>query len=108
VHYVIASPGAGKTFLAKIIGWRACQAKRRVLFTTAMDVPQQNRLSGSRPSSPCGYRRGRSNPTPKLAIFTDYERAPTSQNKSELVVDFWRANLLCNTGGCGSSTDGRR
>jgi DNA replication protein DnaC len=38
VHYVIASPGVGKTFLAKIIGWRACQANRRVLFTTAMDM----------------------------------------------------------------------
>jgi DNA replication protein DnaC len=28
----------GKTFLAKIIGWRACQANQRVLFTTAMDM----------------------------------------------------------------------
>jgi DNA replication protein DnaC len=38
VHYVTASPGTGKTFLAKIIGWRACQANQRVLFTTAMDM----------------------------------------------------------------------
>ena len=29
---------SGKTFLAKIIGWRACQANQRVLFTTAMDM----------------------------------------------------------------------
>ena len=35
---VIGNPGVGKTFLAKIIGWRACQAKQRVLFTTAMDM----------------------------------------------------------------------
>jgi hypothetical protein len=28
----------GKTFLAKIVGWRACQANQRVLFTTAMDM----------------------------------------------------------------------
>jgi DNA replication protein DnaC len=38
VHYVIASPGTGKTFLAKILGWRACQANYRVLFSTAMDM----------------------------------------------------------------------
>jgi DNA replication protein DnaC len=38
VHYVIASPGVGKTFLAKIVAWRACQANQRVLFTTAMDM----------------------------------------------------------------------
>jgi DNA replication protein DnaC len=34
----IGNPGVGKTFLAKIIGWRACQANQRVLFTTAMDM----------------------------------------------------------------------
>jgi DNA replication protein DnaC len=35
---LIGNPGVGKTFLAKIIGWRACQANQRVLFTTAMDM----------------------------------------------------------------------
>jgi DNA replication protein DnaC len=35
---LIGNPGVGKTFLAKIIGWRACQANLRVLFTTAMDM----------------------------------------------------------------------
>lgn len=34
----IGNPGVGKTFLAKVIGWRACQANQRVLFTTAMDM----------------------------------------------------------------------
>src|SRR5579864_8629500 len=34
----IGNPGVGKTMLAKIIGWRACQANHRVLFTTAMDM----------------------------------------------------------------------
>jgi len=34
----IGNPGTGKTFLAKIIGWRACQARQRVLFTTTMDM----------------------------------------------------------------------
>src|SRR6266851_1403650 len=35
---LIGNPGVGKTYLAKIIGWRACQANQRVLFTTAMDM----------------------------------------------------------------------
>lgn len=35
---VIGNPGVGKTLLAKIIGWRACQANKRVLFTTAADM----------------------------------------------------------------------
>src|ERR1051325_10290384 len=35
---LIGNPGVGKTFLGKIIGWRACQANQRVLFTTAMDI----------------------------------------------------------------------
>jgi len=35
---LIGNPGVGKTFLAKIIGWRACQSNQRVLFTTAMDM----------------------------------------------------------------------
>ena len=35
---LVGNPGTGKTFLSKIIGWRACQANRRVLFTTAMDM----------------------------------------------------------------------
>ena len=35
---LIGNPGTGKTFLAKVLGWRACQANYRVLFTTAMDM----------------------------------------------------------------------
>ena len=35
---LIGNPGVGKTLLAKIIGWRACQGNQRVLFTTAMDM----------------------------------------------------------------------
>ena len=35
---IIGNPGVGKTFLAKIIAWRGCQANQRVLFTTAMDM----------------------------------------------------------------------
>src|SRR5215469_7373523 len=35
---LIGNPGVGKTYLAKIVAWRACQANQRVLFTTAMDM----------------------------------------------------------------------
>ena len=42
---LIGNPGVGKTFLAKIVGWKACQANQRVLFTTAMDM--LNQLSAS-------------------------------------------------------------
>src|ERR1700751_1129183 len=35
---LIGNPGVGKTYLAKIVGWRACQANQRILFTTAMDM----------------------------------------------------------------------
>ena len=35
---LIGNPGVGKTFLAKLVAWRACQANQRVLFTTAMDM----------------------------------------------------------------------
>lgn len=38
---LIGNPGTGKTFLAKIIGWQACQANIRVFFTSAMDMLNQ-------------------------------------------------------------------
>jgi DNA replication protein DnaC len=38
---IIGNPGTGKTFLAKIIGWKVCQANCRVLFTTAMNMVNQ-------------------------------------------------------------------
>jgi DNA replication protein DnaC len=42
---LIGNPGVGKTFLAKIFGWKACQANKRVLFSTAMHM--LNQLSAS-------------------------------------------------------------
>jgi DNA replication protein DnaC len=41
---LIGNPGVGKTFLARVFAWKACQANQRVLFTTAMDV--ESLLSG--------------------------------------------------------------
>ena len=38
---IIGNPGVGKTLLAQIIGWQACQANRRVLFTSAMEMLNQ-------------------------------------------------------------------
>lgn len=38
---LIGNPGTGKTFLSKIIGWKACQANLRVLFTPAMHMLNQ-------------------------------------------------------------------
>lgn len=38
---LIGNPGTGKTFLAKIIGWKACQANFRVLFASAIDMLNQ-------------------------------------------------------------------
>jgi DNA replication protein DnaC len=35
---LIGNPGTGKTFLSKIIGWKACQANLRVVFTPAMQM----------------------------------------------------------------------
>ena len=35
---LIGNPGVGKTFLARVIGSKACRANQRVLFTAAMDM----------------------------------------------------------------------
>ena len=35
---LIGNPGVGKTFLARVPAWKACQPNQRVLFTTAMDM----------------------------------------------------------------------
>jgi DNA replication protein DnaC len=38
---LIGNPGTGKSFLSKIIGWKACQANLRVLFAPAMQMLNQ-------------------------------------------------------------------
>ncbi len=54
---IIGNPGVGKTFLAKIIAWRACQANQRVLlFTTAMDMLNHLSAALARPQTEDLYR----------------------------------------------------
>lgn len=38
---LIGNPGTGKTFLAKCIGFAACNANKKVIFTSAMDMINQ-------------------------------------------------------------------
>ncbi len=38
---IVGNPGTGKTYLAKVIGWKVCQANCRILFTTAMNMVNQ-------------------------------------------------------------------
>jgi DNA replication protein DnaC len=38
---LIGNPGTGKTYLSKIIAWKACQANLRVLFVPAMQMLNQ-------------------------------------------------------------------
>ena len=38
---IVGNPGTGKTYLAKILGWKVCQANCRILFTTAMNMVNQ-------------------------------------------------------------------
>jgi len=38
---VIGNPGVGKSYLAQIIAWKACQSNMRVLFTQAMHMLNQ-------------------------------------------------------------------
>jgi len=57
---LIGNPGTGKTFLSKIIGWKACQANLRILFTPAMQM--LNQLV----ASPADHSLVR-----KLKIYTD-------------------------------------
>ena len=38
---IIGNPGVGKTMLARIIAWKACQANIRILFTPAMNMLNQ-------------------------------------------------------------------
>ena len=63
---LMGNPGVGKTFLAKVIGWRACQANQRVLFTTAMDM--LNHLNASQVDNT--LRRSREPPTAVTEAFS--------------------------------------
>ena len=81
VHYVADSTGVGKTFLARIIGWRACQANYRVLFTTAMDM--LNHLSASQVDHSL-VRKLRTYTEPTLLIVDELGYLALDQQTSNL------------------------
>jgi DNA replication protein DnaC len=78
---LIGNPGVGKTFLARIVGWRACQANYRVLFTTAMDM--LNHLSASQVDHSL-VRKLRTYTEPTLLIVDELGYLALDQHTSNL------------------------
>ena len=78
---LVGNPGVGKSFLAKIVGWRACRANRRVLFTTAMDM--LNQLSASQVDHSL-VRRLRVYTDPALLIVDELGYLALDQQTSNL------------------------
>jgi DNA replication protein DnaC len=78
---LIGNPGVGKTFLAKVIGWRACQANQRVLFTTAMDM--LNHLNASQVDHSL-VRKLRTYTEPSLLIIDELGYLALDQQTSNL------------------------
>ncbi|MBS1877805.1 MAG: ATP-binding protein [Acidobacteria bacterium] len=79
---VIGNPGTGKTFLAKILAWRACQSNRRVLFTTAMDM--LNHLSASQVDHSL-VRKLRTYTEPALLVIDELGYLSLDQQTSNLL-----------------------
>lgn len=79
---VIGNPGTGKTFLAKILAWRVCQANRRVLFTTAMDM--LNHLSASQVDHSL-VRKLRTFTEPTLLVIDELGYLSLDQQTSNLL-----------------------
>ncbi len=78
---IIGNPGTGKTFLAKILGWKACQANCRVLFTTAMNM--LNQLAASQVDHSL-VRRLKTYTTPSLLICDELGYLSLDQQTSNL------------------------
>jgi DNA replication protein DnaC len=78
---LIGNPGVGKTFLAKVFGWKACQANQRVLFTTAMDM--LNQLSASQVDNSL-VRKLRAYTEPTLLICDELGYLALDQQTSNL------------------------
>jgi DNA replication protein DnaC len=86
---IIGNPGVGKTFWAHILGWRACQANVRVLFTTARDM--LNRLLASQVDHSL-VRKLKTYTEPTFLFATSWgislwtRRPPTSSTRSSRPV----------------------
>lgn len=78
---LIGNPGVGKTYLAKVIGWRACQANHGVLFTTAMDM--LNQLNASQVDHSL-VRKMRAYTEPALLIVDELGYLALDQQTSNL------------------------
>jgi len=78
---IIGNPGTGKTFLAKILGWRACQANYRVLFTTTMNM--LNQLAASQVDHSL-VRRLKTYTAPSLLICDELGYLSLDQQTSNL------------------------
>src|SRR6202171_4363897 len=78
---LIGNPGVGKTFLAKLIAWRACQANQRVLFTTAMDM--LNHLLASQVDHSL-VRKLKAYPEPSLLVCDELGYLALDQQTSNL------------------------
>jgi DNA replication protein DnaC len=78
---LIGNPGVGKTFLAKIVGWRACQANQRVLFTTSMDM--LNHLLASQVDHSV-FRRLKTYTEPTLLVVDELGYLALDQQTSNL------------------------
>jgi DNA replication protein DnaC len=93
---IIGNPGTGKTFLAKIIAWKACQANQRVLFTTAMDM--LNHLSASQVDHSL-VRKLRNYTEPTLLVVDELGYLALDQQTSNLLyqVISTRHSEKCST-----------
>lgn len=90
----IGNPGAGKTFLAKCIGYAACNANKKVLFTTAMDMINQliaSEADHSLVKKLCFYT------TPELLIIDELGYLALGDRGSDLFFQIISARHQCGS-----------